>query len=90
MLLPISFSFDNTYVRQLGDGFGVRWAPAPAPAPSLLFLNRSLAAELGLESAVLRAFLGIVTQVAAAWAAEAQSRRESAVPTRRKQSGGRG
>jgi uncharacterized protein YdiU (UPF0061 family) len=60
MLLPISFSFDNTYVRQLGDGFGVRWAPAPAPAPSLLFLNRSLAAELGLESTVLRALEGQV------------------------------
>ena len=51
---------------------------------------RVVAAWLRPESAVLRAFLGIVTQVAEAWAAEARARRESAVPTRRKQSGGRG
>jgi hypothetical protein len=41
-----------------------------------------VAAWLRPESAVLRAFLGIVTQVAEAWAAEAQARRESAAPAR--------
>ena len=43
-----SFRFDNTYAREL-EGFHVPWQPAVAPAPRLLFLNRPLAQELGLD-----------------------------------------
>jgi uncharacterized protein YdiU (UPF0061 family) len=42
------FRFDNSYAREL-DGFYVPWQPAAVPAPKLLFLNRSLASELGLD-----------------------------------------
>ncbi len=44
--------FDNTYARQL-PGFYVAWKPATAPAPRLLFLNKALATELGLDPAGL-------------------------------------
>jgi hypothetical protein len=47
---------------------------------------RVVAAWLRPESKVLQAFLGIVTRVAAAWAAEAQARR-SAAPGRRTKPG---
>jgi uncharacterized protein YdiU (UPF0061 family) len=47
-----NFRFDNSYAREL-EGFYVPWRPAAAPQPRLLFLNRSLAAELGLEVAAL-------------------------------------
>jgi uncharacterized protein YdiU (UPF0061 family) len=47
-----AFRFDNTYAREL-EGCFVPWQPAPAPAPRLLFLNRPLAAELGLDAAAL-------------------------------------
>lgn len=50
MSLP-AFHFDNSYVRDLGEGFFVRWMPATAPHPSLLFVNRSLAEELGAGEA---------------------------------------
>jgi uncharacterized protein YdiU (UPF0061 family) len=50
MSLP-AFHFDNSYVRDLGEGFFVRWMPASAPHPSLLFVNRSLAEELGAGEA---------------------------------------
>jgi len=45
-------AFDNTYARELPDTY-VAWQPAPAPAPELLFLNRGLAEELGLEASAL-------------------------------------
>ncbi len=50
--MSAAFAFDNTYAREL-PGFYVAWKPAPAPAPRLLYLNRELAAELGLDAAAL-------------------------------------
>jgi uncharacterized protein YdiU (UPF0061 family) len=47
------FAFDNTYAREL-PGFYTAWQPATVPAPRLLFLNDTLAAELGLETSSLR------------------------------------
>jgi uncharacterized protein YdiU (UPF0061 family) len=46
------FRFDNSYAREL-EGCFVPWQPAPAPAPRLLYLNRELAAELGLDADAL-------------------------------------
>ena len=46
------FDFDNTYAREL-RGFYVPAKAAEAPHPSLLKLNRGLAAELGLDPDVL-------------------------------------
>ena len=45
--LPI-FRFDNTYAREL-EGAYVPWRPAQVQAPRLVFLNRPLADELGLD-----------------------------------------
>jgi uncharacterized protein YdiU (UPF0061 family) len=42
------FRFDNTYAREL-PGLYVRWQPVPVPSPRMLFLNRQLAGELGLN-----------------------------------------
>ena len=44
--------FDNTFARELPDCY-VTWQPAQVPAPRLLFLNAPLAAQLGLDAAVL-------------------------------------
>ena len=44
--------FDNTYARELPDTY-VAVAPAVAPAPALLYLNRELAEELGLDADAL-------------------------------------
>jgi uncharacterized protein YdiU (UPF0061 family) len=49
--------FDNTYAREL-EGFSVPWQPAAAPAPALLYLNRPLATELGLDPAALEGAAG--------------------------------
>ncbi|UQN08903.1 YdiU family protein [Deinococcus sp. QL22] len=46
------FRFDNTYAREL-RGFYAPWQPASVPSPSLLFFNRELALELGLDPEVL-------------------------------------
>ncbi|HYP85456.1 protein adenylyltransferase SelO [Variovorax sp.] len=46
------FSFDNSYAREL-QGFYLPWKPVEATAPRLLYLNRPLAAELGLDVAAL-------------------------------------
>ena len=43
-----AFGFDNSFAREL-QGFYVRQQPAVVRAPRLLFLNDSLAAELGLD-----------------------------------------
>src|SRR5213592_3640095 len=43
-----AFRFDNSFAREL-QGFYVPQQPAVVPAPRLLFLNESLAAELGLD-----------------------------------------
>jgi uncharacterized protein YdiU (UPF0061 family) len=52
MTTTIAFRFDNSYAREL-DGFHVAWQPASVPAPRLLFLNRDLADELGIDAAWL-------------------------------------
>jgi serine/tyrosine/threonine adenylyltransferase len=52
------FAFDNSYVREL-EGLYVSWKAMPAPAPRLLALNESLAAELGVDAAELRAAEGV-------------------------------
>lgn len=55
--------FDNTYARDL-PGFYEPCQPTPVPSPVLLFFNRGLAEELGLE-----ARLGLAGEDAAALAA---------------------
>ena len=52
MVASTAFRFDNSYAREL-QGFHVPWQPAAVPAPTWLFLNRPLAAELGLDAAAL-------------------------------------
>ena len=47
-----AFRFDNTFAREL-PGFYEPWRPAVVPAPRLLYLNRPLAEELGLDVASL-------------------------------------
>ena len=44
----MNLRFDNSFAREL-EGCFVPWRPTPVPTPRLLFLNRSLAAELGLD-----------------------------------------
>lgn len=44
----MTLAFDHSYARDL-PGTYLRVAPDPAPAPRLLVLNRSLAADLGLD-----------------------------------------
>ena len=44
------FRFDNSFAREL-EGFYTLWRPVAAPAPRLLFINHSLADELGLDVA---------------------------------------
>ena len=46
------FRFDNSYARELPD-LAVPWQPARVAAPSLLFFNRALAEELGLDADAL-------------------------------------
>ncbi|WP_332825038.1 protein adenylyltransferase SelO [Ramlibacter sp.] len=46
------FRFDNSYARDL-DGLYMAWQPAQVRSPRLLFLNRPLAAELGLDPEAL-------------------------------------
>ncbi|MBW0103811.1 YdiU family protein [Pseudonocardia sp. KRD291] len=53
-----SFTFDNTYVREL-EGLYQPWTAAPAPAPRLVALNEELAAELGLDAGALRSPEGV-------------------------------
>jgi uncharacterized protein YdiU (UPF0061 family) len=48
MASPAAFRFDNSFARDL-EGFYTLWRPVAAPAPRLLFLNRYLAEELGLD-----------------------------------------
>ncbi len=42
----MTFTFDNTFVREL-DGLSVPWHAATAPAPRLLALNEALVSDLG-------------------------------------------
>ncbi|RYF41187.1 MAG: YdiU family protein [Comamonadaceae bacterium] len=46
------FRFDNTYAREL-SGLYKPWKPAESRAPQLLFFNRPLAQELGLDAEAL-------------------------------------
>jgi uncharacterized protein YdiU (UPF0061 family) len=48
----MAFVFDNTYARELADTY-VSWKPVAVPQPRLLFLNRELAVELGLDAEAL-------------------------------------
>ncbi len=50
--LAAPFRFDNSYARELSGTF-VPWKPATVPAPHLLFFNRALAIELGLDADAL-------------------------------------
>ena len=50
--IMLQLAFDNTYARDL-PGFYAAGKPATAPAPKLLFLNRALAEELGLDADAL-------------------------------------
>jgi uncharacterized protein YdiU (UPF0061 family) len=50
--MPAAFPFDNSFAREL-PGFYVPWKPVAVREPGLLFLNRELAAELGLDAASL-------------------------------------
>ncbi len=52
------FAFDNSFHREL-EGLYTPWEAEPAPAPELLALNESLAAELGVDAAALRAPEGV-------------------------------
>ena len=47
-----AFRFDNSFARELG-GFYTLWTPVAAPAPRLLYLNGSLADQLGMDVALL-------------------------------------
>ena len=51
-------AFDNSYAREL-PGTYVAWQPAAVPAPRLLYLNRALADELGLDAGALASDDGI-------------------------------
>ena len=47
-----AFAFDNSYAREL-PGHAVAVTPATVPFPRLLYLNRALADELGLDAEAL-------------------------------------
>ena len=47
------FRFEDSYARAV-PGLSVPWTAAEAPAPELLVLNEELAADLGVDPAVLR------------------------------------
>jgi len=50
--MPAHFIFDNSYARDL-EGLYLPWQPAAVPEPRLLYLNRDLADQLGLDGAAL-------------------------------------
>jgi serine/tyrosine/threonine adenylyltransferase len=53
-IAPAGWSFDNSYAR-LPAGLFTAVMPTPVRSPALLVLNEPLAAELGLDTAALRA-----------------------------------
>jgi uncharacterized protein YdiU (UPF0061 family) len=53
MTSDLRFSFDNTYLRELGEGYCVPWQAATAPAPQLVYFDPALAAELNPQPAEL-------------------------------------
>jgi len=48
----MAIAFDNSYARELAGTY-VPWKPVPVAQPRLLFLNRELALELGLDADAL-------------------------------------
>jgi uncharacterized protein YdiU (UPF0061 family) len=54
----MTFAFDNSYAR-LPERFFARQAPVPVAQPRLIKLNEVLAAQLGLDTAVLRSPEGL-------------------------------
>ena len=52
MPMSLNIPFDNSYAR-LDDRFYTKMAPTPVKAPTLIELNQSLAAQLGLDAATL-------------------------------------
>ncbi len=52
MPMSLNIPFDNSYAR-LDDRFYTKMAPTPVKAPTLIALNQSLAAQLGLDAATL-------------------------------------
>ena len=50
--MSLNIPFDNSYAR-LDDRFYTKMAPTPVKAPTLIALNQSLAAQLGLDAATL-------------------------------------
>ncbi|MFN5511255.1 MAG: protein adenylyltransferase SelO family protein, partial [Burkholderiales bacterium] len=40
---------ENSYLRELGEGFCIPWQPAQAPKPELVYFNPALASEVGLQ-----------------------------------------
>ncbi|WP_184320440.1 protein adenylyltransferase SelO [Geobacillus subterraneus] len=56
--LDAGWTFDNRYAR-LPERFFSRVSPTPVRAPKLAVLNRSLAAELGLNEEALRSEAGV-------------------------------
>jgi serine/tyrosine/threonine adenylyltransferase len=57
-MTPDDLRFDNSYARAL-EGFYQEWQPATAPRPTLVYLNRSLAAELGWDVELLESAEGV-------------------------------
>ena len=60
MASDAAFRFDNSFAREL-QGFYVPWRPATVLAPRLLYLNQSLAEELGLDVASFDGSTGAAT-----------------------------
>ncbi len=63
--------FDNSYAREL-EGLYVPWKPRPTPAPRLLWLNRELADQLGMDADLLASPAGLAFYSGNAEAAGAQ------------------
>ena len=66
------FAFDDSFVREL-EGLSVPWQGAVVAAPRLLVLNEPLAAELGADSAALRADDGVARSAGSGAAGVAQA-----------------
>jgi uncharacterized protein YdiU (UPF0061 family) len=56
--IGLRLPFDNSYARELAGTY-VAWQPAAVPAPRLVWINRSLAEELGLDPDALASPAGV-------------------------------
>jgi len=64
----LSQALENSYLRDLGEGFCLPWQPAQAPKPELVYFNPALAAELGLKGLLSAGPVDVLsTQVLARW-----------------------